>query len=136
MGRRGRKRRGLRPEPRDGWPLDDVLVGVATLRTMRELFRQDADPELGCPRAWDLALWSGVTPQGATEAVRRLVRAQLVSEVPTDRPRRAAGYRLDRLHPLVPPLSRLFALEAGVCRDDLVGCARRAAMARRRLGID
>ena len=136
MGRRGRKRRGLRPEPPDGWPLDDVLVGVATLRTMRELFRQEADPEASCPRAWDLALWSGVTPQGSTEAVRRLVRARLVSEVPSGRPRRAAGYRLDRLHPLVPPLSRLFALEARVCRDDLVGHARRAAMARQRLGIE
>ena len=42
MGRTGRQRRGLRPEPEDGWPLDRLLVGVGTLRTMRELFLQDA----------------------------------------------------------------------------------------------
>lgn len=138
MGRRGRKRRGLRAEPPEGWPLDQVLVGVATLRTLRELFRHragpadPAGPAAPAPRAWDLALWSGVTAQGSTEAMRRLFRAELVDEVPPDRTHRAVGYRLDRSHPLVRPLSRLFELELEVSRKDLIGHAERAALARRR----
>lgn len=133
MGRRGRKRRGLRAEPADGWPLDRMLVGVATLRTMRELFEVEAEPEPWphAPRAWDLALRNGVTPQGSAEAMERLLRGGLVSEVPPERPHRAVGYRLLASHPLVPPLARLFRTERAISHRARIGCAERAAMARR-----
>lgn len=103
------RRRGLRREPPGGWPLDELLVGVATLRTARELFRpyhQD-----WCPRAWDLALWSGVTPRGSAYSMERLHRLGLVRAFPADRPGRAPGFRLDWSHPLVTPLARLFEAE-------------------------
>lgn len=141
MGRRGRRRRGLRSEPRDGWPLDSVLVGVATLRTMRELFRQcdelrkrAAKPTAGAEllRAWDLSLWSGVTPQGSIVAMRRLAEAGLVRPLPPARPGKAVRYRLDRRHALAAPLARLFEMERGqFSRGDLIGISERVALARR-----
>lgn len=130
MGRRGRKRRGLRSEPADGWPLDAMLVGVAALRTTRELFWQAADSPARVPRAWDLALETGVSPQGSAVATARLVRAGLVTEVPARRPGRAAGFRLDAGHPLVAPLDRLFATERRAWWGKRVGHAERAAAVR------
>lgn len=118
----GTRRRGLRPDPLDGWPLDDVLVGVATLRTMRELFRQhDEAPRQG-PRAWDLALQSGVSAQGSADSLDRLERAGLVTALSPERPWRARGYRLERHHPLVVPMRRLFEAERSVARREERRC--------------
>lgn len=114
-GRIGQHRLGLRPEPAGGWPLDALLVGVGTLRTLRELFRQF---DRSCPeplRAWDVALWSGVTPQGSIKAMDRIHEAGLVSVHPPDRPWRAVRYRLEPDHPLVAPLGRLFETERSLC---------------------
>lgn len=110
----GYRRRGLGTDPVQGWPLDDVLVGVATLRTMRELFRQHEDAPREGPRAWDLALWSGVTAQGSANSLERLERAGLVTRLTRERPWRAHGYRLKRYHPLVAPMRRLFEAERSV----------------------
>ncbi|MFQ5680362.1 MAG: hypothetical protein ACE5HP_13000 [Gemmatimonadota bacterium] len=106
------RRRGLRREPPDGWPLDDLLVGVATLRTIRELFKEDhlSDHSLP-PRAWDLALWSGVTPKGCANSLERLRRLGLAHAIRGRRRGEAPGFRLDWSHPLVNPLARLFAAE-------------------------
>ena len=38
------RRSGLRREPPDGCPLDQIFVGVATLRTLRELFTLEGSP--------------------------------------------------------------------------------------------
>lgn len=115
-GRTGQQRMGLRRDPPEGWPLDALLVGVGTLRTLRELYRQFDRP---CPeplRAWDIALWSGVTPQGSIKAMDRIHRAGLVSVHPPDRPWRAVRYRLEPAHPLVDPLGRLFEIERSASR--------------------
>lgn len=111
FGRRGEGRRGLRPEPVEGWPLDRVLVGVATLRTLRELIRQDAEDAGRPPRAWDLALRSGVSAQGSANSLERLSEAGLVTELIPTRPARAPAYRLDRTHPVVASMARLFEAE-------------------------
>lgn len=104
-----RRRRGLRRDPSGGWPLDGLLVGVGTLRTTRELFRWDGEP--GPVRAWDLALWSGVSPQGAADSLERLNRLGLLKVFPSGHPMRATAYRLDWSHPLVSPLDHLFKTE-------------------------
>lgn len=111
FGRRGKGRRGLRPEPTEGWPLDRVLVGVATLRTLRELIRQDAEDGGRPPRAWDLALRSGVSAQGSANSLERLSEAGLVTELTPTRPGRAPAYRLHRTHPVVASMARLFEAE-------------------------
>lgn len=105
------RRRGLAWEPDDGWLLDRLFVGVATLRTTRELFRRKAGRQRRPPRAWDLALWSGVTPQGSADALESLHRVGLVAWVPPFRPGDAASFRLDRGHLLAEPLADLFAAE-------------------------
>lgn len=117
MGRaRRRKRRGLRRRPIGGWPLDELLVGVATLRTTRELFRQSERSSSSPPRAWDLALWSGVTPQGSADALERMEKVDLVTRIPSRFNYRADAFRLDRGHPLVDPLAGLFAAETRMSR--------------------
>lgn len=110
-----KRRRGLRWEPMDGWPLDHLLVGVATLRTIRELLIQDFESKEGTPRAWDLALWNGVTPRGSANSLERLHRLGYVHELPPERPWRAVRYRLARGHPLVAPLRQLFDAERLMC---------------------
>lgn len=100
------RRKGLRPVPQAGWPLDHLFVGVATLRTMRELFRQA--PAYGpAVRAWDLALWSGVSPQGSAVG--------LVQRLLSD-PGHAPRFRLDLDYPLFHPLAALFEAERVACR--------------------
>lgn len=128
------RRRGLRPRPMDGWPLDDVLVGVGTLRTMRELFRQHDEAPREGPRAWDLALRNGVSAQGAADSLERLERAGLVRKLARERPWRAHGYRLKRSHPLVEPVGRLFEAERSVAdrRDRRYRWRRRDRWYRRR----
>lgn len=111
-----RRGRGLRREPPGGWPLDRVLVGVGTLRTFRELALEYGRPWDGPKRAWDVALWSGVTPQGSTQCMERIHRAGLVVSLPPDRPWRARRYRLDVTHPLCPHLIRLFRAEEACSR--------------------
>lgn len=106
-----RRRRGLRREPEGGWPLDHVLVGVATTRTLRELFRQDSEWPGHRPRAWDLALWSGVSPQGSVNSMERLARVGLVKAIPSGRAGYAPTFRIDGKYPLVGPLARLFTAE-------------------------
>ena len=96
-------------EPMDGWPLDRILVGVATVRTIRELLRQAVSPRLYTVRAWDLSLCSGVSPQGSANTLERLYREGLVRVVPSD-PGCARRYALVE-HPLLRPLGRLFADE-------------------------
>ncbi|CAN5132067.1 hypothetical protein BH18GEM1_BH18GEM1_21640 [soil metagenome] len=86
-------------------------MGVATLRTTRELFRQAREPFPGPRRAWDLALWSGVTPQGSADSLERLNRLGLVEVFPSARAGHAPSFRLDRTYPLVEPLARLFEAE-------------------------
>lgn len=106
-----RRRRGLRRDPPGGWPLDRLLVGVATLRTTRELFILDPEWSNGSPRAWDLSLRTGVSPQGSADALERLRRLGLVHVLDPTRPGRAPGHRIDWVHPLATPLARLFEAE-------------------------
>jgi hypothetical protein len=96
-------------EPMDGWPLDRILVGVATDRTIRELLRQAGWPGGSAVRAWDLSLCSGVSPQGSANTLERLHHEGLVRVLPSD-PGRARRYALVE-HPLLRPLGRLFADE-------------------------
>ena len=106
---------GLRREPLGGWPLDELFVGVATLRTTRELYRQEGTP-FATPRSWDLAIWSGVSPQGTTNSLRRLEALGLVRALRPDRPGRASSFALDRTHPLYHPLAGLFQAERAMLR--------------------
>jgi hypothetical protein len=108
-----------------------VLVGVATLRTIRELVRQEEGGTSDPPRAWDLALWSGVTPQGSAESMDRLVKAKLVRVIPSSRPHRADAFRLDRGHPLVASLDTLFEAERAMCRSHVIGWDQRSPVERR-----
>lgn len=108
----GAPRSGLRGRPEDGWPLDRVWVSVAAVRSTRELFHQKARGFPEPVRAWDLALWSGVSPQGAGSALRRMERIELVEATPPDRPGRARGYRVVPTHPLAAPLTSLFRAES------------------------
>lgn len=110
------KKRGLRPRPEGGWTLDGVLVGVGTLRTMRELFRQEQNRFASPPRAWDLALWSGVSPQGAADALKRLERAGIVTALSPTRRGYAPAFRLELGHPLTAPLRELFRVESLLAR--------------------
>lgn len=105
------RRSGLRSEPPGGWPLDDVFVGVATLRTIRELFEQHYGRFTGPLRAWDLALWSGVTPQGTANSLERLDRVGLVWKAWRGGPGYAARYQIDTEYPLFQALDRLFTAE-------------------------
>lgn len=100
--------------PPGGWPLDEVFVGVATLRTMRELFLQAPSAHGRSVRAWDLALWSGVSVQGSANALRRLVRARLAEGLVSD-PGHADRF-LPTDHPLANPIARLFAAEFQECQ--------------------
>ena len=106
------RRVGLRREPADGWPLDRLFVGVATLRTTRELFLLDRWQPGAPQRPWDVALWSGVSPQGSADSLERLHRLGLVRMVSLGRAGRAAPwYRLQGSYPLFEPLARLFEAE-------------------------
>jgi len=107
-------RRGLTAAPIDGWPLDHLLVGVATLRTTRQILRSNSVLYGGSVRPWDVALWSGVTPQGTGHCMERLCRAGLVRKVAPDKPWHATTYRLVDRHPLVEPLSELFRAERAI----------------------
>jgi hypothetical protein len=110
------RRSGLRREPPDGWPLDQIFVGVATLRTIRELFTLEGGPGVYSNRAWDVALWSGVTPQGSADSLDRLHRVGLVKCFRPERIGQARSFRLDRDYPLAAPLARLFAAERAMRR--------------------
>lgn len=112
-----RGRTSFRLNPVGGWPLDRLLVGVGTLRTMRELFHQDERWSGGSCRAWDLALWTRVTPQGASKSMKRLAREKLVRTFPSRVRGRAPTYRLIRSHPLTPPLAHLFEVERQTVED-------------------
>lgn len=110
---------GLRREPLGGWPLDQLFVGVATLRTTRELFRQSLSSQPDLLRAWDICLWSGVTPKGSADSMNRLARLGLVTQAISSRPRHAPEFALDLSHLLVAPLSDLFAAERSIVRQQL-----------------
>jgi len=127
-------RRGLAATPENGWPLDRLLVGVATLRTTRQLLRPVGALRGGSVRAWDIALWSGVTPQGTRGCMERLERVGLVREVARAKSWHATTYRLVERHPLVEPLLTLFRAEltiAGPMRG-ISESGRFAALRRRR----
>jgi hypothetical protein len=96
-------------EPIDGWPLDRILVGVATVRTIRELLWQCVTPHGYAVRAWDLSLCSGVSPQGSANTLERLRREGLVDVLRSD-PGSARRYALVE-HPLLEPLGWLFSDE-------------------------
>jgi hypothetical protein len=100
------RRIGLTPDPPGGWPLDHILVGVATLRTIRELFCHSESL-----RPWDLSLRTGVTPQGSAYALKRLCELGLVAEYLPREAGQAYRYRLDEGHFLFKPLGRLFSAE-------------------------
>ncbi len=87
---------------------------MGTLGTLRELFEQQREWYGGHPRAWDLALWSGVSPQGTVFALERLRRIGLVEEVPPYDVGRARRYRLVHSHPLYLAFRNLFAAERAV----------------------
>lgn len=102
---------GYRRRPDGDWPLDDVLIGVKSLRTLRELMRQENQERRRPPsprRPWDVALWCGVTPQGSAEILDRLHRLGMVERFPPSARGRARRFRLARKHPLVAPIERLF----------------------------
>lgn len=103
--------RGLSASPIDGWLLDRLLVGRATLRTTRELFRPRWFSYQDSFRAWDVALWSGVTPQGSIHCMDRLHTAGLLRIVPPRRASHATTYQFVHRHPLVAPLEALFWAE-------------------------
>ncbi|MGH7587934.1 MAG: hypothetical protein ACRELU_05020 [Gemmatimonadota bacterium] len=84
---------------------------MATLRTIRELFLLEKSPGVFSHRAWDVALWSGVTPQGSADALDRLHHVGLVNSFRPERIGEARSFRLDRDYPLAAPLARLFAAE-------------------------
>ncbi len=107
-------RRGLAATPESGWPLDQLFVGVATLRTTRQLLRPSGVLCGGSVRAWDVALWSGVTPQGTRYCMERLEHAGLVRQVARGKSWHATTYRLVERHPLIEPLSGLFMAERAV----------------------
>jgi hypothetical protein len=92
-----------------------MLVGVATTRTMRELFMQAHSQHGPTVRAWDLALYSGVSPQGSTNSLVRLCGAGLVDVFPSD-PGCAPRFGLIE-HPLLNPLGHLFAAERRACHE-------------------
>ena len=100
------RRIGLTPDPPGGWPFDQVFVGVATLRILRELVMRD-----GTHRPWDLHLRTGVSPQGAADALRRLEGLGLVRSRPGYARGEASRYWLVRSHPFVGPLADLFVAE-------------------------
>ncbi len=114
--RRRRRRGGLGWEPYDGWPLDRLLVGPGTVRTIRQLFHEDRPHAPGAYRAWDLALCSGVSPQGTADALDRLWMAGLVERVCPRRSGDAASFRIDWEHPLTEALARLFWFEEAAFR--------------------
>jgi hypothetical protein len=105
------RRRGLSAAPVDGWPLDHLLVGPATLKTTRQLLHPWWIRSESAVRAWDVALWSGVTPQGSILCMERLKSAGLLRIVPPRRAGHATTYRLVDRHPLVSPLTQLFQVE-------------------------
>lgn len=135
---RGRASRTRIPRPRQfarahGWPLDRLLVGVGTLRTLRELIRQERrEGGASAPprRAWDVALFNDVTPQGASVIMERLHELGVVARHPPSGYGRADRYRLRRVHPLVAPMERLFEEEWRVISK----LRRKALRERRRVG--
>lgn len=84
---------------------------MATLRTVREFVRLDAEWSRAGIRAWDACLMNGVSPQGAADAMKRLARAGLAEVLPRERHWKAVRYRLVREHPLAIALDDLFAAE-------------------------
>jgi len=111
------RRIGLRPDPPGGWPLDQVLVGVATLRTLREVSRRSVPL-----RPWDISLQTGVSPQGTADALKRLSGLGLVAEHPSSEGGRASRYCIEESHFLREPFGRLFAAK----RDEVQRLAREA----------
>ena len=111
------RRIGLTPDPPGGWPLDYILVGVATLRTIRELYCHSESL-----RPWDLSLRTGVTPQGSAHALKRLCELELVAEYMPREPGQAYRFRLEKSHFLFKPLGWLFSAE----EDDVKRLAREA----------
>lgn len=108
----GRPRiRGPRAIPPGGWPLDDLFVGVVTLRTMREMFARDRVHPGRDWRPSRLSLRVAGSLRGCTKATRRLERAGLLEGLPPTEYGRARSYRLDRSHPLVDELAGLFRSE-------------------------
>ena len=100
------RRIGLTRDPPGGWPLDQLFVGVATLRTTRELFAQ-----VDWMRAWDLSLRTGVTPQGSANALERLERLGLAKISPSWGHGYAPWFQIDESHPLTRSIADLFAAE-------------------------
>lgn len=107
-------RRGLAATPEGGWPLDQLFVGVATLRTTRQVLRPSGALRGGSVRPWDISLWSGVTPQGTRYCMERLERVGLVRQVTPGKSWHAATYRLVERHPLIEPLTGLFMTEVAI----------------------
>jgi hypothetical protein len=120
------RRIGLTRDPPGGWPLDRLFVGVATLRTTRELCSH-----VYPLRAWDLSLRTGVSPQGSANALERLHQLGLVEEC-IGEPWEASWFRLDRSHYLFQPLAELFAVERDACRQALAAERKAWREARRR----
>ncbi len=93
------------------WPLDGILKGVGTLRVLRELYRPHLRHWTHPARPWDIALWSGVTPQGTARILERLMKDGVVELWTHPAPGYAPTYRPVRDHPIREPLNELFAAE-------------------------
>ena len=98
-------------DPPGGWPLDRVLVGVGTLRTMRAIYYRQGGRDPDPLRAWDLALRANVSVQGAATSLERLERETLLEAFPPLGPGGARRSRIDPTHLLCGPLARLFEAE-------------------------
>ncbi|MGI9039488.1 MAG: hypothetical protein ACR2GQ_11620 [Gemmatimonadota bacterium] len=111
--RRSSVGRGLAHEPAEGWPLDRVLVGVATLRTLRQVVRPHRlrEANVDWVRAFDISLWSGVTPQGSRHAMERLRSAGILKTASRAHFGRAERFMIDAYHPLTRAFETLFEAE-------------------------
>ena len=103
----GRTGRG----PEGGWPLDELFVGVVTLRTVREMFSRQRDYPKRDWRAYDLFLRIDASLPGCAKAARRLARAGVFESLPPADHWAACSYRLDPTYPLLEPLRDLFFAE-------------------------
>ena len=102
--------------PEDGWPLDDLFVGVVTLRTVREMLARERHSPGSDWRAYDLYLRIDASLPGCTKAARRLASVGVFESLPPANHWSACSYRLDPAYPLLAPLRSLFFAERGLVR--------------------
>lgn len=102
--------------PEGGWPLDDLFVGIVTLRTVRELLARERRYPGSDWRAYDLYLRIDASLPGCTKAARRLAGIGVFESLPPADHWSACSYRLDPTYPLLDPLRDLFFAERRLVR--------------------